>query len=184
MADFRILHRYATSLLETALEKNNLDVITADIKTLVESFENSKELQLMIESPVIRPEIKLSILKEIFSNKISKDSIDFIEFIVLKKRENLLDSIGKRFLELRDEYLGIANVMVTSATEFSNEQKIVLKNKLEKILDKKVSLNFRTDHKLVGGFIAKVDDTLYDASIAHQLELLKKQFLTGEISLN
>ena len=102
----------------------------------------------------------------------------------MKKRENLLDSIGKRFLELRDEYLGIANVMVTSATEFSTEQKNVLKNKLEKILDKKVSLNFRTDQKLVGGFIAKVDDTLYDASIRHQLELLKKQFLTGEISLN
>jgi len=184
MADFRILHRYATSLLETALEKKNLDVITADIKSLVETFAKSWELQLMIESPVIRPELKLSILREIFSNKISKDSVDFIEFIVLKKRENLLDSIGKRFLELRDEYLGIANVMVTSATEFSNEQKDVLKNKLEKILNKKISLNFRTDQKLVGGFIAKVNDTLYDASIRHQLELLKKQFLTGEISLN
>ena len=179
MADFRILHRYATSLLETALEKKNLDLITADIKTLVETFKKSRELQLMIESPVIRPELKLRILKEIFTNKISKDSIDFIEFIVLKKRENLLDSIGKRFLELRDEYLGI-----TSATEFSTEQKNVLKNKLEKILNKKVSLNFRTDQKLVGGFIAKVDDTLYDASIRHQLELLKKQFLTSEISLN
>jgi F-type H+-transporting ATPase subunit delta len=138
----------------------------------------------MLHSPVVRSEIKLNILKEIFSKKISKGSMDFIEFVVSKKRESLLNSIGKRFLELRDDHLGIANVFVTSATEFSTEQKNVLQGRLEKILDKKVQLNFKTDLSLVGGFIAKVNDTLYDASIRHQLELLKKQFLTGEISLN
>jgi F-type H+-transporting ATPase subunit delta len=52
------------------------------------------------------------------------------------------------------------------------------------MLDKKVRLKFRTDNEMVGGFIAKVGDTLYDASIKHQLELLRKQFLTGELSLN
>jgi len=184
MADFRILHRYGTSLLETAIEKNNLDVVTSDIKLLVETLDQNRQLQLMLDSPVVRPETKLSIMKEIFNEKISKKSMDFVEFVISKKRESLLNSIGKRFLELRDDHLGIANVFVTTSTEFSNEQKNVLQNKLEKILDKKVRLNFKTDVKLVGGFIAKVDDTLYDASIKHQLELLKKQFLTGDISLN
>lgn len=184
MADFRILHRYGTSLLETAIEKNNLDVVTSDIKLLVETLDQNRQLQLMLDSPVVRPETKLSIMKEIFSEKISKETMDFVEFVISKKRESLLNSIGKRFLELRDDHLGIANVFVTTSTEFSNEQKNVLQNKLEKILDKKVRLNFKTDVKLVGGFIAKVDDTLYDASIKHQLELLKKQFLPGDISLN
>jgi len=184
MADFRILHRYGTSLLETAIEKNSLDVVTSDIKLLVETLDQNRQLQLMLDSPVVRPETKLSIMKEIFNEKISKKSMDFVEFVISKKRESLLNSIGKRFLELRDDHLGIANVFVTTSTEFSNEQKNVLQNKLEKILDKKVRLNFKTDLKLVGGFIAKVDDTLYDASIKHQLELLKKQFLTGDISLN
>ena len=184
MSDFRILHRYATSLLETSLEKKNLDSITSDIGLLVATLEKSRELELMLKSPIVRAESKLAILKEIFVKKISKDTMDFLEFIISKKRENLIRDIGKRFLELRDEHLGIANVVVTTSVEFSNEQKNVLQNKLEKILDKKVKLNFKTDANLVGGFIAKVNDTLYDASIRHQLELLRKQFLTGEISLN
>lgn len=184
MADFRILHRYATSLLESSLEKNNLDVVTTDIQLLVQTLEQSKELKSMLDSPVVRSEVKLNILREIFSKKISKDSMEFIEFVISKNRESLLNPIGKRFLELRDDHLGIANVFVTSATEFSSEQKSVLQGRLEKILDKKVRLNFKTDSNLVGGFVAKVNDTLYDASISHQLELLKKQFLTGEISLN
>ena len=184
MADFRILHRYATSLLETSLEKNNLEVVASDIQLLVQTLEQSKELKSMLDSPVVRSEVKLNILKEIFSKRISKDSMDFVEFVISKNRESLLSSIGKRFLELRDDHLGIANVFVTAAADFTSEQKNVLQGRLEKILDKKVQLNFKTDLSLVGGFIAKVNDTLYDASIRHQLELLKKQFLTGEISLN
>lgn len=184
MADFRVLHRYATSLLETAIEKNNLDVVTSDIQLMVETLLQNKKLELMLESPVIRPELKLKILKEIFEEKISKETIEFVEFVVLKKREDLLRAIGNRFLELRDEHLGIASVEVTAAIDFTTEQKSSLQERLEKILNKKVRLNFKTEKDLVGGFIAKVGDTLYDASIRHQLELLRKQFLTGELSLN
>ena len=69
MADFRILHRYATSLLETSLEKNNLEVVTTDLKLLVQTLEQSRELQSMLDSPVVRPEIKLNILKENIKKK-------------------------------------------------------------------------------------------------------------------
>jgi len=184
MADFRISHRYATSLLETALEKKNLEAVTSDMQLLVGALEQSKQLQLMLENPIIRPELKLIILKEIFGKKISKESMDFVEFVISKKRENMLHSIGSRFLELRDEHLGIVNVIVTAASKFSDEQKNVLQKRLEKILNKKVRLNFKIDLNIVGGFIAKAGDTLYDASIKNQLALLKKHFLTGELSFN
>jgi F-type H+-transporting ATPase subunit delta len=110
--------------------------------------------------------------------------MDFIEFVISKKRENLIRSIGNRFLELRDEHLGITSVLVTTVLEFTGDQKNVLREILEKILGKKVNLTFRKDADLVGGFIAKSGDTLYDASIKHQLKLLKKKFLSGELSLN
>jgi len=184
MSDFRVSHRYANSFLETVIEKNILEKVSADVQLIVNVLDQNRRLQVMLENPVIRPELKLSVLKEIFEKIISKDTVDFIEFIVSKKRESLLASIGHRFLELRDEHLGIANVAVTSATEFTDDQRKVLQSRLENILKKKVRLNFKIDLNLVGGFIAKVGDTLYDASIKHQLDLLRKQFLTGEYSLN
>jgi F-type H+-transporting ATPase subunit delta len=184
MSDFKVSHRYATSLLETAIEKKNLDLASADVQLIVNVLEQNRQLQLILENPVFRPELKLSVLKEIFEKRISKDSLNFIEFIVSKKRENILPAIGRRFLELYDEHLGIANVSVTTATEFTDDQKKILQSRLENVLKKKVRLNFKIDLNLVGGFIAKVGDTLYDASIKHQLDLLRKQFLTGEFSLN
>ena len=100
MADFRVLHRYAVSLLETAVEKKNLDVVTTDVQLLVDTLKQNRKLELMLESPVIRPELKLKILEEVFGKRISKESMDFIEFVISKQRENLLQSIGNRFLEL------------------------------------------------------------------------------------
>jgi len=184
MANLKVSHRYATSLIETAIEKNKLDKISSDMILLLDALNDNKALQLMLENPVIRPEIKNNILKEIFSSKFDKESLNFLNFVIEKKRENLLDSIAARFLELRDNYLGIVGVTVTTAFKFAEDQIEILQKKLEDILGKKVRLNLVVDESLVGGFIAKAGDTMYDASVRHQLELLKKQFLVSGFSLN
>lgn len=184
MADIKVSHRYATSLLETAIEKNKLDKVSVDMLLLVDVLEENKKLQLALESPVIKPEVKSAVMREIFKEKFDSDSLSFIDFVIGKNRENLLYSIALRFLDLRDDHLGVAKVSVSTAYDFTDEQKNILKDKLEDILNKKVRLSFVQDKELIGGFIAKVGDTNYDASIQHQLKLLKKKFMVGGISLN
>ncbi len=184
MANLKVSHRYATSLIETAIEKKKLDKISSDMILLLDALKDNRALQLMLENPVIRPEIKNNILKEIFSSKFDSDSLNFLSFVIEKNRVNLLDSIAERFLELRDDYLGIVSVTVSTAFEFAGDQIEKLQKKLEEILGKKIRLNLLVDESLIGGFIAKAGDTMYDASVRHQLELLKKQFLVSGFSLN
>jgi F-type H+-transporting ATPase subunit delta len=184
MANLKVSHRYATSLIETAIEKNKLDKISSDMILLLDALKDYRTLQLMLDSPVVRPEIKNNILKEIFSSKFDPDSLNFLNFVIEKKRENLLHSIAARFLELRDDHLGIVSVTVTTAFKLAEDQIEKLQKKLEVILGKKIRLNLLVDVSLVGGFIAKAGDTMYDASVKHQLELLKKQFLVSGFSLN
>jgi len=184
MVSSKIANRYAYSLLENALDKNNLDKVYEDISLLINTFNSSDELKRTVESPVIKPELKKSILDEIFSKHLDKDTINFIHFIVNKKREDVLYAIAERFIELRNEHLGIVELDVKTAYVFSDDQKQVLKKKFEKMLRKKINLNFIIDKNLIGGFVAQVNDTVYDASLKHQLELLKKEFKQGGLSLN
>ncbi len=184
MTDFKVSHRYATSLLENSVEKKKLEIITGDMKLLSSTLRDNTKLQLALESPVIKPEIKSSILKEIFKDSFDKDTFKFIDFVIEKKRENLLCAIATRFLELRDEHLGEIQVSVKTVYEFSEKQKQELIINLEKTLNKKVRLTFIVDKELIGGFVAKAGDTLFDASIQHQLKLLKNQLLYGSISKN
>lgn len=184
MSEYKVSVRYAISLLDTAKEKNIIEAVSKDVELIHSAIESSRQLQLALENPVVKSNAKLSVLEDIFKNKISDESMNFLKFIVEKNRESLLSSIASIYLELRDEYLGIVNVNVRTAIKFTDEQISQLKNNLEKYLHKKVRLVFLIDTSTIGGFIAQVGDTVFDASLSHQLELLKKQFLKGGISLN
>lgn len=184
MTETKISSRYSSSFLEIAIEKNFLEKASSDMELILNAFEKSRELKLVVESPVIKSEKKESILMEIFSGKVDPETLNFIKFIVLKGREALLPSIAVRFLELKDEHLGIIRASVTSAFELTNEQKNQLKDKFESALGKKVLLSYQIDKNILGGFIAKVGDTIYDASVMHQLDQLKNHFIKVGISLN
>ena len=184
MSEYKVSRRYATSLLESAIEKNMLDSIARDIELVVSTLDANRQLILALSNPVIKSNLKLKVLEEIFKSRVNSDTMNFLGFLVEKNREDLLDTISKIFLELRDEHLGIVNVEVTSVAAFSDEQSEQLRSNLEKFLNKKVRFSFKINKEIIGGFVAKVNDTVFDASMIHQLELLKTQFLKGGASLN
>jgi F-type H+-transporting ATPase subunit delta len=184
MKDHKVSFRYASSLLDSTIEKKNVDSVSNDMDLVFNTLEGNSNLNLILKSPVIKPQVKSSILNEIFKTKISDDSLNFLQFVIDKKREDLLIDIAKKFLELKDEYLGILNVEITTPFDFTEDQKERIKNKFETNLNKIIKLKYIVNKELIGGFIARVADTMYDASIKHQLEILRKQFRSGNVSLN
>ncbi len=181
MAEQKVSTRYASSLLESVIQKNLLDAVSNDVELVSAVIKQNPNLNRMLENPVIRPELKSSILEEIFKSRVNSETMDFILFIVKKKREELLQSILDRFKELRDSKLGFVNVNVLAASEFTDVQKNELQSKLQLILNKKVRMNYRVDEKILGGFIVQAGDTVYNASIKHQLDLLRKQFVEASL---
>lgn len=177
-------YRYALSFLDNAIEKKNLSSVTEDFELVDKTLDANSILVKTISSPVIKPNVKISILAEVFESRVTKDSILFLKFLVEKNRENILHQIVKSFLKLKDEHLGIINVEVKSAFEFTDAQSEQLKRKLENQFKKTINLSFTIDSNLIGGFVAKIGDTVFDASLSHQLDLLKKQLLAGGASRN
>ena len=77
MSSLKVANRYATSLLETSLEKDSLDQIYDDMKTFVDLLDVSDELKRAIESPIIKPDVKISIVEEKkFFTKLQKDFLN------------------------------------------------------------------------------------------------------------
>jgi len=177
MAEQKVSARYALSLLDSAIKKNQLDVVSDDIEFISSVLKQNPNLVRMLENPVVKTEMKSSILEEIFKNKVNSETMEFILFVVKKKREEILSSILEKFKELRDLKLGFVNVNVLVASEFSDSQRNELQNKLQNVLKKKVRMSYKVDEKILGGFIVQAGDTVFNASIKHQLDLLKKHFV-------
>ncbi|MCU7496725.1 MAG: F0F1 ATP synthase subunit delta [Ignavibacteria bacterium] len=184
MSNYNISSRYANALMQLASEKDLFEQISADMEVVFNTLSSSREFQMMLISPVVKVYDKEQVLLKVFENRISHDSLNFLQFIVRKNRENLLFNIVRQFLSLRDKKLGVVNAEVLSASEFTDEQKSKLTKKLEEYTRKKVRLSLQIDRNLLGGFIVRIEDTVIDASLDHQLELLKSQFMKGDSSLN
>jgi F-type H+-transporting ATPase subunit delta len=184
MSISKVANRYADSFLANAIEKGIVTEVASDVNIIINSINSSEEFQRFLGSPVIKAELKKSILKEIFANKISSHSLKFLEFVVDKKREDILLQILEKFVELKDDYLGIVRLDVKSAFPLSDDIKEVLLKKFETIFNKKIEADFAQDDNLLGGFVVRFRDTVYDASIKHQLEKLKQNLISGSLSLN
>lgn len=178
----RVARRYARALMMTADSNAAIDSIAADLELLRSALAASRELRLLLASPVVSVPRKKSILRELFAQRIEATTMTFLELLVEKQREALLADIIQQFFALRDESYGIVNVDVSAAVELTPQQTQRLMEKLERLTSKKVRVRFSLDRALRGGLKVKIGDTVLDASLQHQLEMLREQLAHGHLS--
>jgi F-type H+-transporting ATPase subunit delta len=184
MSNYRITNRYATALLELSIEEKALDLISNDLEIIGNSIRKSKELSLLINSPIIKLIKKKDLITKIFSNKVSSITLRFLDLVIDRNRASLIPEIIEQFFNIRDQHLGIVNVFVLSAAKFDENQSNNIIKQLEKYTNKKVRINFSLDSSLKGGFVIQLGDTVLNASLRHQLDILKHKFLHGTQELN
>ena len=93
-----------------------------------------------------------------------------------KGRSAILFATAKQFVQQYNLIKGIVTADVTSATVLSNEAKEEIVATVKRELGaKEVIFNEKVNDKLIGGFILKVGDKQFDASIASSLSKLRKE---------
>jgi F-type H+-transporting ATPase subunit delta len=184
MKTLRVARRYAAALMLYAEETRSLDSITRDLEQLDAILKESRELRSFFASPIISEEKKTAIVQELFGKRLTGDTLAFVRLLISKRREEILPDVIGAFFVLRDEKLGIVRVDVTSAVEVSSTQESSLRTGLERYTGRKVRMQFAMDKAIKGGLVMRIGDTVLDASITRQLELLKKRFVEGDAVSN
>ena len=179
MRDIRVAKPYARALYDAALEQNALVSIIADIDQLRELIEQSDEFTQLIHSPVLSPQFKSETFQELFADAMQPLTINFFKLLALKQRERHLIAIMDVFSAIVDEAAGRLVAKVTTAVPITPEQEERLTAQLSAYSGKQVRLDTTTDAQIQGGFIVQLDDTVFDASVASQLQRLKQQLAKG-----
>jgi F-type H+-transporting ATPase subunit delta len=176
MSNLRTANRYAEALMTTAEELHLLKEVSDDLNVIKRSIDESHEFQRFLKSPVIKKEKKQQVFEASFGKSVQPLTLKFLSFLAEKAREDILLNIIEAFGRLQDEALGIVNVHVKAASELSAQQTVQLEQRFEAYSKKKVRIDVSLDSKLIGGFIARIGDTMFDGSVKRQLELLRKRF--------
>lgn len=173
----RLAVRYAKSLVDLAIEQNQLEAVYTDMKYLQAVCKASPEFVNLLRSPVIKSDKKQKIITAVVNGKIGVLTSSFISLMVNKNREEhlpeIVDAVITRYNELKD----IHRVKLTTAESVSEElkQSILAKIKKETPMQN-IELETSVKPELVGGFVLEFNNNLVDASIARDLRDIKKQF--------
>ena len=169
-----ISDRYASAMYDLASEKKVIDSVLENLQDLKKTIDNSKELTLLIKSPLISSNDKLEILiKLISSSNFNELSVTFLKVVSKNKRFTSLTSMISQFVNINDNKRGNVLADVTSADEISEKQRVNIKDQLRIILGDKLSLNFMVDKKIIGGLIIKVGSKMIDTSLVNKINKLK-----------
>lgn len=166
--------RYAKAVMSVAQEKNTTDSIQKDMQQVVETIDSSNELRMVLNSPLIKNEIKLASLQQIFSSAESQTKKLF-EVLIQNKRIDLLGEVAAQYGNLYNQLHKVQKATVTTAVPISAALTEKVKAKVKELTGNDATLKNVVDESIIGGFILRVGDLQYNASIAHQLTTLKRE---------
>lgn len=165
---------YAKGLFGAAEKANQADAVLEELESLQSDvLKNLPSLRLTLTSPRVATEEKLVLIDKAFKGKMSETLLNFLKVVANHGRLDCLADITKSFRQLVSASEGKIEITVRAAYPLSNPLRDRIAAKLGEVLKKKVSLNVEVDPELLGGLVVRIGDTLYDGSLASQLQRMK-----------
>lgn len=178
MSDSIVTNRYAEALLEIGLEHDILDSLIDEMNIVREVFQSEPKLLNFLTHPKIKQQEKVSCIENSFK-QFSKRVLHTLRLLVLRKRIYLIEAIIDAFLEQAYEHKGIGELAISTAKPLTEEQLDAITNMFHKKLNKKqIESTVEVDTDLIGGIKVRHKNTVYDGTIANQLERLRSSIRT------
>jgi len=176
MKGTRAALRYAKAVLNLAKETQKEVEVNNAMLFIAETISESKELAIVLNSPVINAADKVKALNAIFSDAIDQISLGVIGLLGENKRLPLLEMVAKQYTILFDHDKLIDIARVTTAVPLTAALKKKVLAKIKELTGHEATVENEVNPAILGGFILRVGDIQYDASISNNFNELKRQF--------
>ena len=175
MAQSRAAIRYAKAVLSLAKEQNLAEAVNGDMKSIAHAVADSKELKDMLLSAAIPASVKKSALLAVFTD-LDDLSIKAIDLLIQNRRLFILGAVAQEYNQLFDKNQEKLLAKVTTAVPLTTDLEAKVLAKVKELTGRDANVVNSVDASILGGFILRVGDMQYDASIANKLKKLKREF--------
>ncbi|MCK5847016.1 MAG: ATP synthase F1 subunit delta [Bacteroidales bacterium] len=174
MSYSKIAKRYSKALFDFSKEQNSLESVKIDMDYIHELCQVSKDFVKVLESPILKIQKKKEIISAVLKDNISETTMKMLNIISESRREQIIPSMSDEFIKMYNESIGLMKVDLYSAVEISDEMKARISDKIAKETKKSIEIKQHIQEDLIGGFVLKMEDMLYDASLKSQLSKVKE----------
>ncbi len=170
-----IATRYATALLDMAIEAKALEPVARDMGELSAMLQGSTELQALVRNPLIGRMRQARVVEALAQTaKFDKLTQNFLGVLAHNRRLSALEAVIKAFRTEAARRRGEVEARVQTAYALTPAQTENLQKELTKALGSHVTLNVEVEKDLLGGMIVTVGSRMIDDSLKRKLERLKR----------
>jgi F-type H+-transporting ATPase subunit delta len=177
MSNTRIATRYAKSLLDLSIERNESEKTFADMEWLQSVCKSNRDFVNVLRSPIIKSDIKGKIVESITKERVGILAGSFIRLLIQKGRESVLPEITSAFVLQYKVYKNIYSLKLTTASPVSEDLKKAFIDHIRATTEmQNIELETLVKEDIIGGFVLQAGDKLVDASVAYDLKVIARQF--------
>lgn len=171
--------RYARALLDVAVKEADPEQVGRDLAAFAALVDQHADLREALTNPVVPAPSKQRVVTELIAKIGLKAPVSKL-LVLLAGRDRLvlLPDLVQVYNERVEELKGIVRAEVTSATEITPEQAAQLQQRLSKATGRTVTLTTKTDPALIAGVVARIGSTVYDGSVATQLDKMREKLIS------
>ena len=182
-----IASRYASALLKLVDETGGGETVVSQVEILSNALDAMPDLRRAIgDSKSVSAESKVSlfeaVLGEMPNTVMAPELRKFIELLIRNGRIADCRLVFNSFVPMYYKSRGIVRGRLilpfpADSSASARDLEASLKDMIASKTGKKLLLKTEVDDSLIGGFVLEVEDQLLDASVSHQLEIIKRQFI-------
>ncbi len=169
---------YAEALFAAAENAGVAEPVLAEFDSLVVDVLNRRpKFEEILGSALISHDEKAGILDRAFGSSASTLMVNFLKVVSRHGRLDCLRAIHRQAHAVYDKARGRVPVELITAAPVSDAEAAAIAKTLGGAIPGEPVVRRRVDPELIGGAVVRVGDTVYDGSIARQLDNVRQQMI-------
>jgi F-type H+-transporting ATPase subunit delta len=169
--------RYARALLDVAVkEKADLELIENELTQFADLFKRYPLLEKVLLNPAVPIPRKRAAVGDLLAQaKLTPIVSKLVALLADRDRLVLVPDLLSAYSDRLLDHRGVVRAEVTTALALDPRRAEAIRLGLASLTGRAVLLGMRIDPSIVGGLVARIGSTVYDGSVARQLEKMKER---------
>jgi len=171
--------RYARALLKYVRETGNGEQVCSEADRLVRVLSEVPDLRTMLSASgdVVSQAEKSKLISSALGGSMSPEMERFTALLCSNGRMELTHDIMRDFAFMYRSSKGLRKANLVCAKEPPARLIQSLRAMVKERTGSDILLEVSVDPSIIGGFVFDMDDQLLDASVKHQLDKIREQFI-------
>ncbi len=169
--------RYARALFDVVLKEGDVARAAEELGGFEEIVSGNETLQRVLANPAFPIGRKKAVVEALLAKagKVTPAVAKLLVLLADRDRLTLLPELAAAYRERLLDHQNVVRADIVTAVPLPADRQAALARGLQAATGRKVDVKTRVDGSIIGGAVARIGSTVYDGSIARQLERLKER---------